>query len=83
MLFVGLTLLGYISYKQLPVELMPDVELPFLIVQVSSTRDMNPQYIEKQVIIPLEGAIGTLEGISKLESSIQQRRGTIYLYYKV
>jgi len=30
MLFLALTVLGYISYKQLPVELMPNAELPFL-----------------------------------------------------
>ena len=56
MLFIGLVLLGYISYKQLPVELFPNAELPFLIVQVNGAREMDPEYMEKQAIIPLEGA---------------------------
>ncbi len=81
MLFLGLSLLGYISYKNLDLELLPNVELPFLIVQVNGARDMDPQYMEKQAIIPLEGAIGTLEGIEKFESYIQRRQARITVYY--
>ena len=36
MLFIALSLLGYVSYKQLPVELLPNAELPVLFIQVSS-----------------------------------------------
>jgi multidrug efflux pump subunit AcrB/ABC-type multidrug transport system ATPase subunit len=81
MLFIGLTMLGYISYMKLSVELFPNAQLPTLIVQVSTPLDMDPSYIETQAIIPLEGAIGTLEGIEKLESNISARTGTIVLYY--
>ena len=81
MLFIGLTLLGYISYKRLPVELLPNSQLPTLIVQVSSSLELDPNYIENQAIIPLEGAIGTLEGIEKIETNISSRSGTINLYY--
>ncbi|MCW0484178.1 efflux RND transporter permease subunit [Gaoshiqia sediminis] len=82
MLFIGLTLLGYVSYKQLGVELLPNAELPFLYVQASSTREADPAYLENQVVIPLEGAIGTLEGIESLESNINSRMGTIVVYYQ-
>ncbi|HUT63580.1 MAG TPA: efflux RND transporter permease subunit, partial [Anaerolineae bacterium] len=81
MLFLGLSLLGYISYRHLPMELIPNVEYPYLLVQVSCSQDMDPDFIEKQAIVPLEGALGTLGGISKMESSIDQRRGSIYIYY--
>ena len=52
MLFIALTLLGYVSYKQLPVELLPNAELPMLFVQVSSAQDMDPAYMESYFIIP-------------------------------
>lgn len=81
MLFIGLTLLGYISYRQLPVELLPNAELPFLIVRVSTIRDLDPDYMEKQAVIPLEGAISTLEGIDMIESSVERQSGMIYVYY--
>jgi multidrug efflux pump subunit AcrB/ABC-type multidrug transport system ATPase subunit len=81
MLFLGLTLLGYISYRNLALELLPSVELPFLIIQVNSSREMDPDYMEKEAIIPLEGAIGTLEGIEKIESYCGRRDGRIIVYY--
>ena len=82
MLFLGLVLLGIISYKQLPVELFPNAELPFLIVRVQSMgREVDPEYMEKQAVIPLEGAVTTLEGIDKIESYIDRRSGTILVYF--
>ncbi len=82
MLFLGLTVLGYVSYKQLPVELLPNAELPFLYVQAVSGTEMAPEYMENHVVIPLEGAIGTLEGIESIESNVNSRQSTIVVYYK-
>ena len=81
MLFAGLTMLGYVSYKKLPVELIPASDLPMLIVQVGTPLEMDPSYIETQAVVPLEGAIGTLEGIEKIETTISSRFGSIYIYY--
>ncbi len=81
MLFVGLSMLGYVSYKKLSVELFPNAQLPTLIVQVATPLEVDPAYIESQAIIPIEGAIGTLEGIEKIESNISSRSGTIMIYY--
>lgn len=81
MLFLGLTMLGYVSYKKLSVELFPNAQLPTLIVQIGSALEMDPSYIESQAVIPVEGAIGTLEGIEKIESNISSRYGTIIIYY--
>lgn len=82
MLFLGLTVLGYVSYRQLPVELLPNAELPFLFVQANSTTDLAPEYMENQVTIPIEGAIGTLEGIESIESNINSKSSTIVVYYR-
>ena len=79
MIFVGLSLLGYISYKKLPVELFPNVELPILIIQVNSATDVDPKYMEQQAIIPLEGAVGTLEGIAEINSTANSRQGLIFI----
>ncbi|MCK7542100.1 MAG: efflux RND transporter permease subunit [Marinilabiliales bacterium] len=81
MLFIGLTMLGYVSYKKLSVELIPNAQLPALIVQVGTPLEIDPAYIETQAIIPIEGAIGTLEGVEKIESNITSRYGTIMIYY--
>ncbi|WP_297088869.1 efflux RND transporter permease subunit [uncultured Draconibacterium sp.] len=82
MLFLGLTMLGYISYKQLPVELMPNAELPMLFVQVQSRIEVDPSYMENQAVIPIEGAIGTMEGIEEMQSFINNRSASIQVNFK-
>jgi multidrug efflux pump subunit AcrB/ABC-type multidrug transport system ATPase subunit len=77
MLFTGLTLLGYVSYKQLPVELMPNAELPMLFVQINSRIEVDPTYMENQAVIPIEGAIGTMEGIESMETFLNNQRASI------
>lgn len=81
MLFIGLTMLGYVSYKRLQVELYPNAQLPTLIVQVNSVLQVDPSYIETQAVIPIEGAVGTLENVEKIESTVNSRSGTVIIYY--
>lgn len=81
MLFTALTMLGWFSYKQLSVELYPNAQIPFLFVNVGSALEVDPHYMEKQAIIPLEGAIGTLKGVDKIESTAGQQQGTIRISY--
>lgn len=82
MLFIALTLLGYVSYKQLAVELLPNAELPTLFVGVSSIQEMDPSYVESEVIIPLEGAISSVGGVENMESTIDSRQSTIRIDFK-
>lgn len=82
MLFIALSLLGYVSYKQLPVELLPNAELPVLFIQVSSQQDMDPSYVESEVIIPLEGAVSAIGGVDKLQSTIDRRQSNIQIDFK-
>lgn len=82
MLFIASTLLGYVSYKQLPVELLPNAELPVLFVSVSSQQDMDPSYVESEVIIPLEGAISSVGGVDQIQSEISSRQSSIRIDFK-
>ena len=81
MLFIGLTLLGYISYKQLPVELMPNADLPMLFVQVTSRQEVDPNYMENQAVIPVEGAIASLEGVESMETWLSNRQASIQVSF--
>ncbi len=81
MLFAGLTLLGYVSYKQLPVELMPNAELPMLYVQLNSLIEVDPAYMENQAVIPMEGAIGAMGGIESMETYLTNRSASIQVNF--
>lgn len=82
MLFIGLTVTGYISYRKLPVELFPNVELPVLIVQVRSATEVDPKYMERQAIVPLESAISTLEGVAEITANADSRQGMIFISFQ-
>ncbi len=82
MLFIGLTLLGVVSYKQLSVELLPNAELPVLYVNVNASQDMDPSYVESEVIIPLEGAISAIGGVDKISSDVSGRQSSIRIDFK-
>ena len=82
MLFTGLSMLGFFSYKQLPVELIPNAQLPMLYVQVGATMEVDPRYMESQAIIPLEGIVGGMEGVEKITSTAGQQRGSIEISFE-
>lgn len=82
MLFIAFTLLGYVSYKQLHVELLPNAELPMLYVSVNSQQEMDPSFVESEVIIPLEGAISTVGGVDEIQSEISSRQSSIRINFK-
>ncbi len=80
MLFVALSLLGIVSYNYLPVELYPNTELPVLFVQIAGQTESDPKYVEQEAVIPMEGVVGTIEGIEKIESRVNPGRATISIY---
>ena len=82
MVFIGLTMLGYVSYKQLAVELIPNAELPMLFVQIQSRLEVDPKYMENQAVIPIEGAVGTMEGVENIETFLNNRSATIQVEFK-
>ena len=82
MLFIGLTAMGYISYTKLPVELLPNVELPILIVNVRSTAEVDPKYMERKAVVPLESVISTLEGVAEITANADSRQGMIFISFQ-
>lgn len=82
MLFLALVMLGFFSYRSMPVELFPSAETPILYVQVNYRSQINPNFAEKDAIIPLEGIISEAEGVDELESNISQRRATIVVTFR-
>lgn len=82
MLFIAISLLGYVSYKQLKVEILPNAELPMLFIHISSDKDVTPAYMESQGVIPLEGVISTIEGVESIEATARNRQGEIRVNFK-
>jgi multidrug efflux pump subunit AcrB/ABC-type multidrug transport system ATPase subunit len=70
MLFLALTMLGVVSYRQLQVELLPNTELPVLYVRIQAPAETDPRFVEQIAVIPMEGVIGTLENVESIETRV-------------
>ena len=67
MIFMAALVFGYVSYKRLAIELMPDIGYPTITVR-TNYEGAAPGEVETQVSRPLEEALATLDGLVKLES---------------
>ena len=67
MVFLGICLLGLISVSKLPVELLPDIELPLLTV-ITPMEGASPSEIEKLVTVKIEESVASVSGLAGMES---------------
>lgn len=67
MLVIAILVLGYVSLGKLSIDLYPEIKAPIGLVAVSYP-GAAPEDVEKMVIKPLEGSLGTLEGLTSLRS---------------
>lgn len=67
MFFIGIAILSVFAFAQLGVDLLPNVNVPHLIVQTTYA-NATPEEVEKQITEPLESAIGTVTGVKKVTS---------------
>ncbi len=71
MIFLGVLLLGYISWSRLPQELYPPITYPQLTV-VTYYKDAAPEEMEILVTKPVEEAVGTVSGVRRISSSSKE-----------
>jgi len=75
-------LFGLISLFRVPVQLTPDVERPKISVR-TFWFGASPEEVEKEIIIPQEDKLKTLEGLVKMESESLDSSGTVTLTFDV
>ena len=67
MFYLGITFLGIYAFSRIGVDLLPNVNLPHLLVQTTYP-NASPEEVEKLVTEPLESAVGTVTGVKKITS---------------
>lgn len=68
---VGILLVGLLSFRRLPVDLLPDVTYPVLVVHTSYP-NAAPAEVERLVTRPIEQAAATVRGVRAIESTSQE-----------
>jgi len=80
MLFIGLILIGLISYQNLGLDLLPDLSFPMSAIIVSYS-GVAPQEIENMITIPLEEAVGTIQGVKKISSYSREGNSLVLMEF--
>lgn len=82
MLMLGIILFGAISFRQLGISQMPDVDFPVLSVNVI-WEGAAPSVIESEIVDQLENKLISIEGIRDISSNIRQSQATITLEFEL
>ncbi|RAL22323.1 acriflavin resistance protein [Lujinxingia litoralis] len=80
MVFLGLMILGAVSFTRLQVDLLPEIDFPSISV-MTSYNGAGPEEIETLITRPIEEAIGTVEGIDSIESFSAEGRSRVALRF--
>ena len=82
MMMVALMVLGLFSLRRLPLDEMPDVEFPFLMVQTIYP-GAGPEAVEREVTKKIEEAINPIAGVKRIESSSVEGVSTIFVEFEL
>jgi len=74
MAYLAVALLGVAAWRNIPIELLPDTQLPQLHVTARWT-GASPEAMEAFVTAPLESAVQQVRGVQKIESVSSEQWG--------
>jgi len=68
MILVSVLLVGVIAFNRLPLAFLPEVDAPFIFVDIPY-QNSHPQQIEREITKPVEESLATLSGVKSLNST--------------
>ena len=80
MFFAAFAILGVVSWTRLPIQLFPELIFPEVFVTLT-LQGASPEQVERDLLIPVEGEIGKLDGIQEMESFAMANRGGIRISF--
>ncbi len=72
---------GIIMYRNLPVELFPEVEFP-LVTVTAFYPSANPDAVVREVTAPIEGAVSGVDGLENIQSISSENRSIVIATFK-
>jgi HAE1 family hydrophobic/amphiphilic exporter-1 len=82
MIILGLLIMGAISYTRLPVQELPNVSFPFVIVSVQMP-GATPEDMLQQVTLPVENAVSGVAGVTQMSGNSSSGSSTVALQFAV
>src|SRR5690348_252111 len=82
MVMVAITVLGIFSYRELKIEQMPDVTLPFVSIQTLYP-GAAPEAVEVDVTKPIEYAVNQVSGVKRIFSTTREGRSDVFAEFRL
>ena len=80
MFYLGIAVLGVISFTRLPIDLLPDVAFPTLSVW-TPYRDAAPPEVERFVTEPIEREVSQIPGVRRVTSRSREGQSLVRLQF--
>ncbi|MDH5373963.1 MAG: efflux RND transporter permease subunit, partial [Acidimicrobiia bacterium] len=80
MILISILVVGGISLSRLPLAYLPEVDAPFIGVQIPYP-NANPQQIEKEILKPVEEVLATMPGVKTLNSRADADQAQFFLEF--
>ncbi|MBQ5499226.1 MAG: efflux RND transporter permease subunit, partial [Treponema sp.] len=74
--FILLGVVGIFTIRKTAISLMPDVDMPYLMVSASYT-NAGPETVEKAVTTLIENSLSSLSGLKNITSTSREERCTV------
>ena len=81
MLFVAILLFGIVSLKMLPLDIMPELEMPNLTV-ITVYPGASAEEVEQQITEQLEEILASTEGLKSIKSSSRENVSFVSLQFE-
>ncbi len=82
MVMAALVVLGVVSYRLLPVEQMPEINMPIVFISVPYP-GASPEAIESDVIKPIENVINSVDGVKNLFAAAREGIGLLEVEFRL
>ncbi|MBK6729159.1 MAG: efflux RND transporter permease subunit [Xanthomonadales bacterium] len=81
MAFISLVVVGLLAAVRLPLEFLPEIDAPFLFIQVPYAGS-TPEEVERSVVRPAEEVLATLSGIKRINSNARADGAEIFIEFR-
>lgn len=80
MTLIAIVTLGVLAFQRIPVSLMPDIDVPRIVVQMSA-QGSSAREIEQQIVSPMRQHLSQVSGLKSIESTSRTDAGIITLAF--
>ncbi len=81
MIILAVVLIGALALSRLPMDLTPEMEMPFLMIRTSYS-GATPEEMEELVTRPVESTVATIDGLSNLNSRSSEGSSMVFLEFE-